>query len=268
MYIRILYGALAAVVLLLFLLFQTWGFIALIYLVGLMAVYELNHALRQGGMKTNSFFGYLYIVLLVPAYLRFDLAGIFVLLGLCAYLSFIYCIIRKQVDGRVVYSSIPLIYPCLMIAFACPVLLEDRTVGFPIILLTICCCFATDIFAYFAGVFFGRHKLCPTISPKKTVEGSVGGFLGSVAVSAVMYVLTPWLLGVRLDLAFVLTTGVVCGALSQFGDLTASVIKRVCGIKDYGNLIPGHGGILDRLDSIIFCLPAVYTLMLIFWEWV
>lgn len=119
-----------------------------------------------------------------------------------------------------------------------------------LILLT---AFGTDIMAYFTGYAIGKHKLCPKISPKKTIEGSVGGILGSVILSALFgYFFAPAFL------IHCVVIGVLGGIISQFGDLTASIFKRKMEIKDYGNLIPGHGGILDRFDSVLFTAPMVY----------
>ncbi|MBQ9707699.1 MAG: phosphatidate cytidylyltransferase [Firmicutes bacterium] len=113
--------------------------------------------------------------------------------------------------------------------------------------------FGTDIMAYFVGVALGKHKLCPKISPKKTIEGSIGGILGSVILSGVFgFFFMPQVL------LHCIIIGVLGGVVSQFGDLTASIFKRKMGIKDYGNLIPGHGGILDRFDSVLFTGPMVY----------
>ncbi|WP_312653535.1 phosphatidate cytidylyltransferase [Aminipila sp.] len=113
--------------------------------------------------------------------------------------------------------------------------------------------FGTDVMAYFTGYAFGKHKLCPTISPKKTIEGSIGGILGSVILCGLFgYILIPRLL------IHCIIIGVLGGVVSQFGDLTASIFKRKMGIKDYGNLIPGHGGILDRFDSVLFTAPMIY----------
>ena len=113
--------------------------------------------------------------------------------------------------------------------------------------------FGTDIMAYFTGYFLGKHKLCPKISPKKTIEGSIGGVIGSVVLSA----LFGYFFFERI-LIHCIIIGIIGGIVSQFGDLTASVFKRKMGIKDYGNLIPGHGGILDRFDSVLFTAPMVY----------
>ena len=119
--------------------------------------------------------------------------------------------------------------------------------------LVVITAFGTDIMAYFTGYAFGKHKLCPNISPKKTIEGSVGGTLGSIILCGVFGAIFAQDL-----LIHCLIVGLLGGVISQFGDLTASIFKRKMGIKDYGNLIPGHGGILDRFDSVLFTGPLVF----------
>ena len=118
----------------------------------------------------------------------------------------------------------------------------------------------TDTMAYFSGVLFGKHKLCPAISPKKTIEGSVGGItfcmLGFLAYAFIMqrfFALQP-------NYLIFAIAGALSSVISQIGDLTASLIKREHGVKDYGKLMPGHGGVLDRFDSII----AVASLLVLF----
>lgn len=118
--------------------------------------------------------------------------------------------------------------------------------------------FATDTFAYFSGYFFGKHKLCPEISPKKTIEGSVGGTLGCVVLLIVYGIFLEKQFGQSINYIKLAILGILIAAVSQIGDLTASIIKRKYGVKDYGSLFPGHGGILDRLDSIITTAPLVY----------
>lgn len=115
--------------------------------------------------------------------------------------------------------------------------------------------FATDTFAYFTGCFLGKHKLCPEVSPKKTVEGAVGGVLGCVLCFGIYALILRNTVAVNLPSLLVLA--VVASVVSQFGDLSASIIKRQFGIKDYGNLFPGHGGVLDRFDSVLFTAPMV-----------
>ena len=113
----------------------------------------------------------------------------------------------------------------------------------------------TDIFAYFSGFLFGKHKLIPDVSPKKTVEGSIGGILFcTLAFVGFTLVYNTFLLpdgGTALSLAVMIPVGAVASVVSQIGDLSMSVLKRHYGIKDFGKLFPGHGGILDRFDSVI-----------------
>lgn len=118
--------------------------------------------------------------------------------------------------------------------------------------------FATDTFAYFSGVFFGKHKLCPEISPKKTIEGSIGGTVGCIVLLLLYGLLLEKVFDLDISFVKLAALGVIVSPVSQIGDLTASIIKRKFGVKDYGSLFPGHGGILDRLDSVIAVAPLVY----------
>lgn len=111
---------------------------------------------------------------------------------------------------------------------------------------------ASDTFAYFAGSFLGRHKLCPSISPGKTVEGFVGGLIGTTASVAGLGVLFGF------DVRVMAVLGLCICIIATLGDLVESVMKRYTGIKDSGHIIPGHGGIWDRFDSVIYTVPFVY----------
>jgi len=121
----------------------------------------------------------------------------------------------------------------------------------------------TDTFAYFGGIMLGKHKLIPKISPKKTVEGAVSGVIGCVLCSILFGYIVSFS-GYQVNYLLLGILGLMCSVLSQFGDLTASLIKRHCGVKDFGNLIPGHGGILDRIDSLIFTAPLCYYFLNVF----
>lgn len=116
-----------------------------------------------------------------------------------------------------------------------------------------------DAGAFFAGSLFGKHKLCPNISPKKTVEGAIGGVFTCVLAAVAIGFLFGNLITPQLTVNFIplIIIGVCDAVLSIVGDLSFSLIKRTIGIKDYSNLFPGHGGMLDRFDSIIFTVPMV-----------
>jgi phosphatidate cytidylyltransferase len=121
-----------------------------------------------------------------------------------------------------------------------------------------------DSGAYFSGMRFGRRKLIPSVSPKKTVEGSIGGLLvsaitGAAIAGAALHSIPVWGLGAA-EGALV---GLVLGAVAQVADLAESVIKREAGVKDSGSLLPGHGGVLDRFDAVLFNLPAFYAVMVL-----
>ena len=117
----------------------------------------------------------------------------------------------------------------------------------------------TDTFAYLFGIVFGKHKLYPSISPKKTVEGSLGGIFGSL----ILLILFNYFV-LNYNIIFVIFSGILLSIVAQLGDLFASKIKREMGIKDFSDIIKGHGGFLDRFDSIIFVTPLVYIVFCVF----
>src|SRR5262249_22322043 len=122
------------------------------------------------------------------------------------------------------------------------------------VFLAIGCAMAGDSASYFAGSYFGRQKLFPRVSPNKTVEGAIGGLLGSVLFGAVLHgALSPPGVG----WAAILAISLLIGVLAQAGDMVESMLKRAYGTKDSGWIIPGHGGVLDRIDSLV--LPFVFT---------
>ncbi len=134
-----------------------------------------------------------------------------------------------------------------------------------LILFAAFCAWFTDTCAYFSGVLLGKHKMAPVISPKKTWEGAIGGVLLTAVANVIIYfVFKKWFFSVPFtgwDWIEVIPISIVLSVISIFGDLAASVIKRNYGVKDYGNLIPGHGGVMDRIDSAIFVLPAMYAVV-------
>ncbi len=143
------------------------------------------------------------------------------------------------------------------------------------ILIALNCAWGADSFAYFAGRLFGKRKLSPNISPNKTVEGAIGGVIGSVILGQVVtYVFLLFSKNILIftmsdfNLRFNLSIAVICALGAIFGiigDLFASLIKRVCDVKDYGNIFPGHGGIMDRFDSVTFTMPFVAISSVIFY---
>lgn len=115
----------------------------------------------------------------------------------------------------------------------------------------------TDTFAYFIGVLFGKHKLYPKLSPKKTIEGSLGGILGAILFA----VLFTFIYDIEISIIIVISIAIAMSILSQIGDLIASYIKRKADIKDYGTIFIGHGGVMDRFDSVLLILPVLAILL-------
>jgi len=130
------------------------------------------------------------------------------------------------------------------------------------VILTLAIPWMADGGGYFGGTFLGKHKLCPKISPKKTVEGAVFGiFMGVLSAGLIGYVFETFIYhDISINYVLIFTIGVTNALLSIVGDLSFSLIKRSCNIKDYGNIIPGHGGLLDRFDSILFTAPLIFIL--------
>lgn len=161
----------------------------------------------------------------------------------------------------VLYSMVALIPSALQ----CLVSLRDlnREHGMYYVLVAVFAAWVADAGAYFAGTFFGKHKLCPEISPKKTVEGAIGGAIVNIAVIMLSgLILSQGIYGgtVQANYLALFLVGLLGAPISILGDLSFSLIKRSCHIKDFGQVIPGHGGILDRFDSVIFTVPFVYLL--------
>lgn len=129
-----------------------------------------------------------------------------------------------------------------------------------LVLFALFCAFLTDSFAYFVGRKFGKHKMAPVISPKKSIEGAVGGLVLSVAFNIAVFAgVREWVFGGESAISFVfnIVMSILLSAISMLGDLSASLLKRNFGVKDYGKIMPGHGGIMDRFDSCIFVIPML-----------
>ena len=140
--------------------------------------------------------------------------------------------------------------------------LAQRPHGIAYALLPYAAAFISDSGAYFIGIFFGKHKLAPLLSPKKSVEGAMGG-LGTTIIGMMIFGLVLKLIGYEVNFLFMGIYGLFGSAACQLGDLSFSAIKRLYGVKDYGNLLPGHGGMLDRFDSTFW--TAVMMDILVSW---
>ena len=159
-----------------------------------------------------------------------------------------------KIDKRGPYDAAATVTGLVYIPFfTYHMVLIDMTEYRLFIWIVIIAAFGSDICAYFTGYFLGKHKMAPNLSPKKTIEGAIGGLIGSSLLAGLFGFIFMREMGL-----VCLVLGLVGGAAGMAGDLTASMFKRKMGIKDYGTLIPGHGGIMDRFDSVIFVAPVVY----------
>ena len=177
------------------------------------------------------------------------------------------CVFRQGTlkfgDGVSVFALV--VY--ITVAFCALALLRgmgDGTIGVLFLGLVFTAAFATDVFAYFTGYFFGKHKLIPKVSPKKTVEGAVGGIVFATLAFLLYGVIVGLATDYTVNYLILLISGLLLSVISQIGDLTASLIKRERGIKDYGVIFPGHGGVLDRFDSVIAVSAPLMIICLLF----
>ncbi len=147
------------------------------------------------------------------------------------------------------------------LALGCLLRLRMLAYGAGLVLIPLVAAFSSDTMAFFTGLAIGKHKLIPSVSPKKTVEGAVGGLLGGM-VGMVLYRIVFFLITeVQLHILFCLLIGLLGAVAGQMGDLVFSCVKREYGIKDYGKLLPGHGGVLDRFDSVTLAAPLVWAIL-------
>lgn len=254
-----------------------------IFVLALIAIYEFDRALEKGGFKPVYVLGYLSCLPL----LYLTVADLFpksftqsaaaspapadnmvleAALGIFLLLTVLFCFILFS-NGKYTITDIALtlfgiIYVVFLISFV--TLTRNMEKGYLYIWLIFIGAWATDTFAYFTGVTIGKTKILPKISPKKSLEGCIGGVIGCI-ISMMLFgkAFYPELGTPIIHFAVL---GLICGVISQIGDWSASAIKRAVGIKDYGNIMPGHGGVLDRVDSILFTAPAVYLYINIFFK--
>lgn len=236
----------------------------------LLGIYEFYGAARKGGYNPVYVLGFIACLpMLYPAVTgkntftlpgsgQLNMAeGISLLVFLLIVLAFCIMIFSygkyNLVDISVTLFGI--LYVPFLLSFV--TLTRNMEYGWLYIWLIFIGGWVTDTFAYFTGVTLGRTKILPKVSPKKSLEGSIGGVIGCSAAMTAFGMLMGGIPGGAPIYHFIIL-GVLCGIISQVGDWAASAIKRFVNIKDYGNVMPGHGGVLDRVDSILFVAPVVY----------
>lgn len=254
---------------------QGWYLRVAILLMTLISFHEMFSAFKAKGMHAVRWPGFLFgVMAFASVSFESELAWlgespVLVSLMLCTMLGIICVVLKGKPDfDSVVATVFPILYPGLFYVFFMQLQnLNGRGMSTLALIMAILMSAMNDTFALFVGKACGKRKLIPGISPNKTVAGSVAGIVTS-AVFAVAIPLVFQLIDVRVNgaegavqlaplWAFAIF-GVIAGVISQLGDLTASLVKRCCGIKDYGKLFPGHGGMMDRLDAILFNAAACY----------
>ena len=249
-----------------------YGFLdALIMSFAFVGTYEMYHTFRKSEYKNSWGAPLLLCVAIYPLWYFLGYKGILIALSLSICLALAVFTFKAEMELKDLLATIfSLIYPMALVSLAFALSREFPCGGTFAISFAIFLPVFSDTFAYLVGSTLGKRNLCPSISPKKTVAGAIGGLLGSVlcavtffllfdlyAVIPVGYVTFSDSVAVRAVVFVVL--GIVGGVLAEIGDLAASRIKRTMNIKDFGNIFPGHGGVLDRLDSIMFTLVMLFT---------
>lgn len=276
---RVITGAVFTAIILGGIYLRGWALRALMLAAMLIGMFEVYRAIKKTGAKPAEWAGYVYAVLAIalealvqlpnaPEWLKtMNAPATALVIGLLLGLSAI--VLRGRVDFPALSATVlPMAYPGFLFSMLASLQdIPNAAMALAALLIAFFLASINDVFALFTGMALGKHKLSPEISPKKTIEGSIGGLIAS----AVFAMLVAWLLdwaqaaagvaqALRIGeaeaefsiLGFAIM-GVFAGATSQIGDLTASLVKRHCGVKDYGTIFPGHGGIMDRFDGILFC---------------
>lgn len=256
---RVMFGGIAVAIFLPFLLI---GGAAFQFFVSLLAMIAVGELIKMNGLAPNSIEGMLTM-----------LASVVLTLPLENYLTFLptdgnytaYAIVVFLLLGSIVfnigqYNYSDVVFPIassFYIGIGFHNLILTRMDGLNKVFFALFIVWATDIGAYLIGRQIGRRKLLPRVSPNKTIEGFIGGILSAVAIALVFLIFDKSLL-VGYSLGMMLLLVVIFSIFSQFGDLVESAIKRHFGVKDSGKIIPGHGGILDRFDGMIFVFPIMH----------
>lgn len=225
-----------------------------VFALSAMALWEFYRALKKKDFKPIAVMGYFLLVVYYLLNNNFELM-MYILVIITFILLIIPVINLKYTFIDVAVTLLGFMYSGIL--FSCVYLVNIKPAGEFLVWLIFIGSWLSDTAAYYSGKLFGKHKLCPKVSPKKTIEGSLGGMVGATLFSGIFGIIVSRYTNI-MPIYHYFLIGALCGIFGQFGDLVASSIKRYVGIKDYSNLIPGHGGILDRFDSIIFSATVIF----------
>jgi len=261
---RIITGAALLLLLLFALYFGGWVFAILWIACVCIALYEAFHALSAAGHRPVAWPTWAALLVAIPGFLLLTEIGslllMVVLVTVTLFITSALVMFRDQPKLEdLTMSVLPLFIVALpgmsLLGMTRIIPIEAQRVY---LALAFFIPVTGDSAAFFIGSRYGNVKLCPAVSPNKTVEGAVAGLAGSVLAASAIYLIAR-AVGTHLPVFFhFLLLGLLAGAAGQIGDLLASLVKRHCGVKDFGNIFPGHGGMMDRLDSVLFAGTLVY----------
>ena len=260
---RVITGAILIALLTLILWAGGWVFALVACVCVCVAIHEMHNALRTGGYHPVSWVAYAGLVCSIPLMMFYSAqAMIPVLVMLCFCVLF--QVVRREEPSLpdVLVSVMPLmsiVFPAMCLIGLLDT--QPRSLQLMMLIMVFGIAVGGDTLAYFVGSSVGGPKLCPRVSPNKTISGSVGGLFGSVLVAFIVgriFAAAVPDMAVQAPIWGDLLVGLIGGVAGQLGDLFASLVKRHCKMKDYGTIFPGHGGMMDRLDSIFFVAIIVY----------
>jgi len=238
-----------------------WTLVTLISLLGVFEFHRMLHLQKSALFYTN-----MILCLGLDALLFFEKTKFADLIPIVAILVLmgIYVVRYPKYSAKEIFASYTgFVYVAVLLSFLYRIRMEEN--GMLLLWLVFIGTWGSDTCAYCFGCLFGKHKAFPVLSPKKSIEGCIGGVAGTALIAGIYAAcLNHFVEGVNVSVIVFVIIGILASVVSQIGDLAASAMKRNYEIKDYGKLIPGHGGILDRFDSIIFTAPLVYVMVQIF----
>jgi len=229
---------------------------------GLLAVYEFYRLVGVSGIYSLTVFGLFFTLLIIISPHCPSPFAAPLLVTLAVVLPLIWLVLRQRVEGAFTgwaWMVVGFLYVGWMLSFLVDLRLEEA--GRNWVFFTLFTTFGSDTAAYFVGRVLGRHRLAPRISPHKSWEGAIGGLLGAAAVSLLFTLSTPLyktLSLITLSLGQGIVLALLVSIFGQIGDLAESLLKRNTGVKESGTVFPGHGGFLDRMDSVVFAGVTVY----------
>ena len=233
---------------------------------GILCVYEFSVSLEK--LNVHCRLWVMVVYLLMQALFSLLHTGLFPYCAsfiACVYLALFSGVLRQRVSGNGALDTVAgLAYPCVL--FAALMVVSVSSIWLETIVIATVCSWICDASALFGGMRFGKHPLAPAVSPKKTWEGAICGSAAASVAGVLLWALgllcaeMPWLgaLYSPLPLWLCVLTAFLSSSVGQIGDLAESLIKRMIGVKDFSDLIPGHGGMFDRADSLLFAIPTAY----------